>query len=88
MMNSNARGSARVVRRAPRGARREKAHVATCVQTPRMKIAQLSIGLINTLIVNKRQTIILLYYCNAMPMHCMQHGHESSSQIDYRKVYA
>ena len=30
-----------VVRRVPRGARREEAHVATCVQTPRIKITQL-----------------------------------------------
>ena len=41
VMMTNSR--ARVARRAPRGARREKAHVATCVQTPRIKITQLSI---------------------------------------------
>ena len=49
MTNSRACGRARVVRRAP-----QKTHGATCVQTPRLKITQLSI---NTLIVNKRQTI-------------------------------
>ena len=38
MTNSRVRGRARVVRRAPPVARREKAHVATCVQTPRIKI--------------------------------------------------
>ena len=48
MMNSRACGRACIVRRAP-----QKTHGATCVQTPRLKITQLSI---NTLIVNKRQT--------------------------------
>ena len=42
MTNSRARGRARVVRRAARGARREKAHVATCVQDAPNKITQLS----------------------------------------------
>ena len=37
MTNSRASGRARVVKRAPRGARREKAHVTKCVQMPRFK---------------------------------------------------
>ena len=60
----DARGEARAAGRAPRGVRREKAHVAACVQIPR--ITQLSI-IRRTLIVNKRQTIrFVLLQCYAL----------------------